>query len=197
MSFFGATKIALLAISIIGSTAGVGGSLSYKLKNKLSEQARIKRSQDKKQRVEAEKQAQTLRQKRKEEDPIEHKVFKAEAISKGVKNGNYLCWEWEKGIHEDKTTLDNGKCKEKVQKIWGENSDKQPEKWFRSNPDSAIVFLNNSLSLSQNKFSILKSKDNNLWETGGFWCKHKEDKENEGMIIVGCDKESWKLSQWE
>ncbi|CBZ40242.1 hypothetical protein MSUIS_01490 [Mycoplasma suis KI3806] len=189
MGFLGATKIAFLAISIIGTTATGGIGLSYKLKQEMAKYARKKRSDDRK---EKNLERQKIKAEREELDKKELSrklVFKAEAIFKSSEvDKPYVCWEWSKNIHESHTVLDEQRCQEKVKEIWRDNSESQPERWFKSDWSSAIVFFEKYLSLPAYKQNLLKTQKEASWDSGGFLCNHKKDIEDDRIVTVNCNK---------
>ncbi|CBZ40238.1 hypothetical protein MSUIS_01450 [Mycoplasma suis KI3806] len=191
MSFLvGATKIAVLALSIMGTTATGGIGLSYTLKNKIADKAREKRIAERNERVEAEKKAKLLQQQRRIEAPLVKKTFKSETIFKKIEGNGSQCWEWKDGIKGTRTALEEEACKKKVQEIWGENSGTQPEKWFKSDPESAISFFTENLSLTWDKYYLLRGEEKDNWETGTFLCSHKKDKDDKELIVISCNKKS-------
>ncbi|CBZ40239.1 hypothetical protein MSUIS_01460 [Mycoplasma suis KI3806] len=191
MSFLiGAAKIAFLSLSIIGSTVGVGSGLSYTVKNKLAEKTRQKRNLDRQKELEDRKTKQLNDKLKSKDTPFQKKVFKAEAIFKKMSEDTYSCRDWENGIDNPYKDLEDSECKGKINKIWGTNSENKPERWFRSDPESAISFFRGSLSLTSDKYYLLRNQEKGEWETSTFTCNHKRDENQGEMIVVSCNKKA-------
>ncbi|ADX97701.1 hypothetical protein [Mycoplasma suis] len=193
MGLFSAAKIAALAISIIGSTSVGGMGLSYTLKNRNLSHYREKRKLEKEKRRQLEEEAKKRINLSRQE--VQHKTmmkelgFKAEAIFKGMSENSYFCWEWTRSIYEQYKSLDSDNCQKKVKKRWGEDVSKYPEKWFRSDPESAIRFFSEYLFLTGDKHHLLKSDSEKKWTTKEWECSHKKDGEYVGVIVASCYKE--------
>ncbi|CBZ40237.1 hypothetical protein MSUIS_01440 [Mycoplasma suis KI3806] len=200
MSFLGASKIVALALSIIGSTFGGGAGFSYVLKNKNNSEMRKKRNLERQERERLRALMEEERAKAKKEVTLNeiadlNSGLKAEAFLKGMTDGTYRCWQWSKSIHESPEVLGEPQCQQKIQEALGEDLANKPEKWFRSNLETAIAFFEKHFKPVVNKYHVSREKKEGGWETKDLKCKYTEDIQDKRKVVVRCDKKnSWFLS---
>ncbi|ADX97695.1 hypothetical protein [Mycoplasma suis] len=177
MSLLGATKISAIAFSIVGLTSGGVFGLSYFLQSEDLNPLKWKSSWLKNSVIGPIKQASE---------------FSSESIGIGKSrtNGGYFCRGWIKetgGV----VMLKDKDCEEKVKSLWKGNVENQPQMWFRSDRETSAKFFEDKgfieIGRERRDNPIIREKEGSWNSANGWECKHWENKENEGKIVVICD----------
>ncbi|ADX97703.1 hypothetical protein [Mycoplasma suis] len=77
----------------------------------------------------------------------------------------------------------------------GDNFESSPDKWFRSDWDSAITLLSKNLALPREEHNSLWRNKEGQWETTNLKCNYKEEN-GEERIVVNCQNKAKQVNYY-